>query len=91
MPREELVSLTEARVRLHELIKELDEKNVLLLRHGKPVAVMVAYGTFEAMLERVEDLEDRLAVHEAEAEGPDLNVPWEKVKAEAGLLTPDRP
>jgi prevent-host-death family protein len=84
--REELVSLTEARVRLHELIKELEEKNVLLLRHGKPVAVMVGYEAYEGILEHIEDLEDRLAAHEVESDDVGLNVPWDKVKAESGLL-----
>lgn len=87
MHGQELVTLTEARVRLHELVKDLASKNVVLLRHGKPVGMMVGYDHYDAILSRIEDLEDQLSVHEARAEGADLAVPWDKVKAEAGLLT----
>lgn len=89
MHGEELVTLTEARVRLHELVKDLEAANVVLLRHGKPVGMMVGYEHYASLLARIEDLEDRIAVHEARAEGPDMAVPWDKVKAESGLLTAD--
>lgn len=87
MHGQELVTLTEARVRLHELVKELESRNVVLLRHGKPVGMMVGYEHYDALLSRIEDLEDLLSVHEARAEGSDMAVPWEKVKANAGLLS----
>lgn len=86
MARDEFVTLTDVRVRLHELIRDLEERNVLLLRHGKPVGVMVGYEAYNALLERVEELEDQVAVYEAEREDPGLNVPWRTVKAESGHL-----
>ncbi|MCA1707228.1 MAG: hypothetical protein LC808_29775 [Actinobacteria bacterium] len=41
--------------------------------------------SIEALLDRIEELEDTLSVFEAAAEGSDETVPWDKVKAEAAL------
>ncbi len=82
---EELVPLSEAKTRLHELVRGLVEREVLLLRHGRPVAVMLGFQSYRALLERLEDLEDRLAVFEARQEGPDTRVPWGKLRVEAHL------
>ncbi|HEX2295492.1 MAG TPA: type II toxin-antitoxin system Phd/YefM family antitoxin [Actinomycetota bacterium] len=87
MRAEQLVNVSEVKGRLYELIRELASRPVfLLLRHGKPVAALVGYDTWARLIERVEDLEDRIAVYEAHAEEADMKVPWEKVKAEAGLM-----
>lgn len=81
-----LVPLSEAKVRFHALVRELSEREVLLLRHGKPVGVMIGFAAYPT-LERLEELEDRLAVFEAREEGADARAAWAKVKAEAGLGT----
>ena len=87
MRGEQLVNVSEVKSRLYELIRELANRPAfLLLRHGKPVAALVGYDTWVRMTDRIEDLEDRIAVYEAGAEEADMKVPWEKVKAEAGLL-----
>jgi PHD/YefM family antitoxin component YafN of YafNO toxin-antitoxin module len=83
---QELVTLTDVRLRLHELLKDIGSKELVLLRHGKPVGVMVGFDAYQSLLSRIEDLEDKLAVLEARDELPGMNVPWEKVKAETGLL-----
>jgi len=80
-----LVPLSEAKARFHELVRELSEREVLLLRHGRPVGVMMGYDAYHALLERLEELEDRLAVFEAREEGEDARTAWAKVKVEAGL------
>jgi prevent-host-death family protein len=80
LPVDRLVSLTEARKRLHELVRDLEEARVVLLRHGRPVAMMVSSDEYDALRSRIEDLQDKLSVFEAAAEGPDMVVPWEKVK-----------
>jgi prevent-host-death family protein len=80
-----LVPLSEAKARFHELVRELSEREVLLLRHGRPVGVLMGYEAYEALLERLEELEDRLAVFEAREEGEDARTSWAKVKVEAGL------
>lgn len=82
-----LVPLSEAKVRLHELVRELAEREVVLLRHGRPVGVMIGFAVYRSLLERLEELEDRLAVFEAREEGADARAAWAKVKAEAGLGT----
>ena len=84
--REGLVTVSEAKIRLHEIIRSLANRAVLLLRHGKPVAAMLSYNAYIALLDKIEELEDRLSVYEASAENADMAVPWEKVQAEAGLL-----
>ncbi|HXF72422.1 MAG TPA: type II toxin-antitoxin system prevent-host-death family antitoxin [Actinomycetota bacterium] len=80
-----LVPLSEAKVRFHELVRELSEREVLLLRHGRPVGVMMGFDAYQALLERLEELEDRVAVFEAREEGEDARTAWVKVKVEAGL------
>lgn len=82
---EELVPLSEAKIRFHELVRNLAEHHVLLLRHGRPVGVMLSYQSYGALLERIDDLEDMLSVFEAREEGPDTRVPWQKLKVEAEL------
>jgi prevent-host-death family protein len=81
-----LVPLSEFRVRLAELLQELPNRSVLVLRHGRPVAKVVDVDAYESLLSRIEDLEDLLSVYEAEKEPLDMRRSWEKVKAEAGLL-----
>lgn len=83
---EELVPLSEAKIRFHEIVRKLMDRNILLLRHGRPVGVMLSYDEYGSMQARLEDLEDRLAVYEAREEASDIRVPWEKLKAESGLL-----
>ncbi|MDQ3619356.1 MAG: type II toxin-antitoxin system Phd/YefM family antitoxin [Actinomycetota bacterium] len=89
MEAREFVPLTEARVRFYELIRHVGERTVLLLRHGKPAAVLLSYSRYESLLETIEDLKDKIAIFEDEHEHDDMSVPWEKVKAEAGLLGSD--
>jgi prevent-host-death family protein len=84
--REELVTLTDAKVRLHELVRDLPERDVLLLRHGRPVAAMISFPKFEALMEKLEDLQDRVAVLESAEEPSDMMVSWEKLKAESQRL-----
>ncbi|MFT4299505.1 MAG: type II toxin-antitoxin system Phd/YefM family antitoxin [Aeromicrobium sp.] len=73
-----LVPISEARATLGDLVDEAAEHEVYLLRHGRPVAVMISIAAHEAILERLEDLEDRLSVHEAH----DF-VPWAEARETA--------
>jgi PHD/YefM family antitoxin component YafN of YafNO toxin-antitoxin module len=84
---EELVPLSEAKIRLHELVRGLPERDVLLLRHGRPAGIMLDIDAYRELLRRIEDLEDRLAVYESREEGADVRVPWDKIKADTGLGT----
>jgi antitoxin StbD len=79
------VQLTEARNRLSELVREVENREIWVLRHGKPVVVFVAPRQYEALLNEIEDLRDRLSIYESEAADPDLRIPWDKAKVELGL------
>ena len=84
-----LVTMSEARKKLHEIIRLLPHRNVLLLKHGRPVATIVDANEYQGLLEQMEDLKDRLAVFESMHEAEDMRVPWGKVEAEHGLLVED--
>jgi antitoxin StbD len=77
----ELVPISEAKARLSELVRDSDAEDVLLLRHGRPVAVVLSARRYEGLLEEIEDLRDRLSVHEREG----LTVGLDAVKAQLGL------
>lgn len=77
-----MVPISEAKARLSELIRDAAEEDVLLIRHGRPVAVLMSIDAFEALQEEHEDALDRLSVYEAD---PELSVPWEQAKTELGL------
>jgi antitoxin StbD len=77
----ELVSISKARARLSELVRQSRDDDVVLMNHSTPVAVIVSADRYEAMLEEIEDLKDRLSVHERE----DVTVSADKLAAELGL------
>lgn len=81
-----LVPVTDARDRLAELIRDAESNDVTLLRHGRPVAYLIGVERYEALLDQIDDLGDRLAAFESAHSEPDLRVPLEKVKAELGLM-----
>lgn len=79
----EMVPISEAKGRLSELIRNSDSHDVLLMRHGRPAAILTSHARHEALLERVEDLLDRLSVHEREG----VTMDYTKLSAELGLDT----
>lgn len=82
MIRDELVAVTDARVKLTELVDEvLPQRNVVLLRRNKAVAVMIEPERYERLLETIENLEDQLSVAEAEA-NPHDRTSLEEFKSE---------
>lgn len=76
-----LVPISEAKAKLAELLRDSDEGDVILLKHGRPAAIMLSARRHEAMLEEIEDLKDRLSIHEREG----LTMNLDKVMAELGL------
>ena len=67
--RDELVPVTDARSRLNDLIRAvLPDRNVVLLRHGRPVGILIDPDRFEALIDRIEDLEDAISVLEHRAD-----------------------
>ncbi len=69
-----VVSITQARATLPDLLIEATEREVFILRHNKPVGVLLGPAKYEALLDRLEDLEDSLAVATAD---PADSIPWE--------------
>ena len=84
---DKLMPLTEAKNHLHEVVRHAEEDGqVIILRHGRPAAVVISPAALEALYEEVEDLKDRLSVLESRLDSDDMRIPWEKVKVESGLL-----
>ncbi|MBI4289195.1 MAG: type II toxin-antitoxin system Phd/YefM family antitoxin [Chloroflexi bacterium] len=62
-----IVTVSELKTKLGALMTELEEEGVPLYvtQHGKPKAVLARYDEYEALLKKVEDLEDVLAMKDA--------------------------
>jgi len=62
-----IVTVSELKTRLGALMAELEEQGVPLYitQHGKPKAVLARYDEYEALLRKMEDLEDMLAMKDS--------------------------
>lgn len=62
-----IVTVSELKVKLRALMAELEERGIpmYVTQHGKPKAVLSRYDEYEALLKKLEDLEDLLAMKEA--------------------------
>ncbi|MBM3925458.1 MAG: type II toxin-antitoxin system Phd/YefM family antitoxin [SAR202 cluster bacterium] len=62
-----IVNVSELKINLASLMGQLEEEGIPLyvIHHGKPKAVLVKYQEYEAILQKLEDLEDLLAAKEA--------------------------
>jgi len=62
-----IVTVSELKVRLGALMAELETLGVPLYvtQHGKPKAVLSRYDEYEALLQKLEDMEDLLAMQES--------------------------
>jgi prevent-host-death family protein len=78
----ELIGVSEARDRFKELVEEVKYREVIVLRHNRPVIVMVAPNRIEQLLDRIEDLEDHVALLEHRL-NPDDVVSHKEAIAEA--------
>jgi len=61
-----IVTVSELKVKLGALMAELEQQGVPLYvtQHGKPKAVLARYDEYEALLRKIEDMEDLLAMQE---------------------------
>lgn len=62
-----IVTISELKVKLGAMMKELEKQGIPLYvtQHGKPRAVLARYDEYEALIKKVEDLEDLLAMKES--------------------------
>jgi prevent-host-death family protein len=62
-----IVTVSELKVKLGALMAELEGQGIPLYvtQYGKPKAVLTRYDEYEALLKKVEDLEDMLAMKES--------------------------
>lgn len=77
----ELVPISEARAKLSKLIRHAADEDVVLMNHGRPAAILISPARYESILEDLEDLRDRLSVHEREG----VTMPIAKLIAELGI------
>lgn len=77
------VSLTEAKAKLNELVRDAQEDNIVLVRHGQAAAVIVSPDHYEGLREEIEDLKDRLAL--LDSEPSDLNIPLKALRSELAV------
>jgi prevent-host-death family protein len=62
-----IITVSDLKVKLGALMAELEEQGIPLYvtRYGKPKAVLARYDEYEALIKKVEDLEDVLALKES--------------------------
>lgn len=78
----EFAAISEAKGKLSELVRDSDVEDVVLVRHGRPAAVMLSARRHAELMEMLDDLEDRLSVYESEG---DVTIPLEKLRIELGI------
>jgi antitoxin StbD len=76
-----LVPISQARARLSKLAREVAEDDIVLMNHGRRAAVLISFDRYESLLDELEDLRDRLSVHEREH----VTMPLSKFAAELGI------
>ena len=82
------IPVSDLREQLAAVIDELavHGKAVKLTRHGQPVAVLMGYAAFEALLDDLDDADDYRALAELDDADDDETLPWELAKRDLGLL-----
>ena len=61
-----LVAIGEARARLSQLARDVGDQHIVLMNNCRPAAILVSPQQYSALVEEIEDLRDRLSVHERE-------------------------
>jgi antitoxin StbD len=76
-----LVSISEARAKLSALVREAEDRDVVLMNHSRPAAILISPARYESLLEELEDLRDELSIHQREG----VTMPVEKLAVELGI------
>jgi prevent-host-death family protein len=82
------IPVSELREQLAAVIDELaiHGKAIKLTRHGQPVAVLMGYEAFEALLNDLDDADDYRALAEYDASEEHDTIPWELAKKDLGII-----
>jgi prevent-host-death family protein len=88
--RKKEVTTSEAREKFADLIERVcfEKERIVVVRRGKKAVALIPFEDLELLeaFEEEEDLEDIKAMEAAKIEqGDDPLIPWEQVKAKAGL------
>ena len=78
------IPVSQARDELSDLIDTVSAGPVEILRHGKPVAVIISPEHHTRLEEAYEELDDIRAYDEA-VDDPSPLIPWEDIKRDLGL------
>jgi prevent-host-death family protein len=84
MTKEQLIPLSEARSVLPGLLAKAQDSLITLTRYGRRVGVLLPFARYEALLDRIEDLEDQVAILQHRTD-PEPTMRIDKVRAELGL------
>jgi antitoxin StbD len=76
-----VIPISDAEVRLAEIVRDSASDDVVLMRHGRPAAVVMSFARHEALVEKLEDMADRLFIHERDG----LTMDYDRFAAELGL------
>lgn len=81
------IPVSELREQLATVIDELAEhgKAIKLTRHGQPVAVLMGYQAFEALLDDLDDADDYRSLAEYDSSEDHDTIPWELAKQDLGI------
>ena len=78
------MSISNARAEFPAAIANAKKSPVHILRHGKPVAVLIDQSLYEKMVEAMEELDD-IAIFDEAMKVKSKNIPWDSIKKELGL------
>ncbi|MGH8875510.1 MAG: type II toxin-antitoxin system Phd/YefM family antitoxin, partial [Acidimicrobiia bacterium] len=85
-----VIPKTELRDRIREELAQLGDDSLLITERGRPLAVVISVGRWNDLQEKVEDLEDIVAILEHRSEGG-RGRPAESVFSSIELEEPDVP
>ena len=78
------ISISDARENLSAAVSDSRKRPVRILKHGKPVAILINPSMYEKLLDSMEELEDIAAFDEALAD-KNPGIPWQQVKKDLGI------
>jgi prevent-host-death family protein len=82
--REQIVGVTDFRTKTKELLSEIKDHDIVIVRNNAKVGVVVDPDRLDRLIDRIEDLEDENAVLRRKL-NPGGSVPLAEIVADIGL------